>query len=45
MPAALVEAGFLTGRFDGPLLASVSHRRKISFAIAKGIINYLKGFN
>ena len=45
MPAALVEAGFLTGRFDGPLLASSNHRRKISFAIAKGILNYLKEQN
>ena len=41
MPAVLVEAGFLTGRFDGPLLATSGHRRKISFAIAKGILKYL----
>ena len=45
MPAALVEAGFLTGRFDGPLLAKSTYRRKISFAIAKGILNYLKEQN
>ena len=45
MPAALVEIGFLTGRFDGPLLASTRHRRNVSLAIAKGIINYLKEEN
>ena len=45
MPAVLVEVGFLTGRFDGPLLAKSSHRKKISFAIAKGIINYLREQN
>ena len=45
MPAVLVEAGFLTGRFDGPLLANSFHRRKISFAIAKGILKYLQEIN
>ena len=45
MPAVLVEAGFLTGRYDGPLLANSFHRRKISFAIAKGILKYLQEIN
>ena len=45
MPAALVETGFLTGRIDSSKLASASHRRKLSFAIAKGILNYLKRDN
>ncbi len=43
MPAALVEIGFLTGRFDSSRLAKSSHRRNIAFALAKGILNYLKG--
>ncbi|WP_320674421.1 N-acetylmuramoyl-L-alanine amidase [Prochlorococcus sp. MIT 1341] len=42
MPAALVEAGFVTGDLDAPRLARVDHRKKLSFAIAKGILNYLK---
>ena len=42
MPAALVETGFITGRLDGPRLAKPDHRRKLAFAIAKGILNYLK---
>ncbi len=43
MPAALVETGFVTGRRDAPLLSTPSHRRKIAFAISKGILNYLRG--
>ncbi len=42
MPAALVEAGFLTGQLDAPRLANSTHRRRVSFAIAKGILNYLQ---
>ncbi len=45
MPAALVETGFLTGSLDAPRLAKKSHRRRLSFAIAKGILNYLKEVN
>ena len=43
MPAALVEIGFVTGRFDSSKLSSPSHRNKIAWAISKGIIDYLKG--
>ncbi len=42
MPAALIEVGFVTGRFDAKFLAKSSHRKKVAFAIAKGILNYLK---
>ena len=43
MPAALVEIGFVTGRIDARKLKQAEHRKKIAFAIAKGILNYLKG--
>jgi len=43
MPAALVEIGFVTGMYDAYLLRQKGYRDKISFAIAKGILNYLKG--
>ena len=42
MPAALVETGFVTGQVDAPRLAKSAHRKVLSFAIAKGILNYLK---
>ncbi len=42
MPAALVEIGFLTGRDDARSLSSADHRKKLAFAISKGILNYLK---
>ena len=42
MPAALVEIGFVTGMYDAALLRQKAYRDKMSFAIAKGIINYLK---
>ncbi|WP_413677050.1 N-acetylmuramoyl-L-alanine amidase family protein [Prochlorococcus marinus] len=42
MPAALVEVGFITGRLDARLLSQTSYRKKIAFAISKGIINYLR---
>ncbi len=45
MPAALVEIGFVTGKYDADLLRQKGYRDKISFAIAKGILNYLKGTN
>ena len=45
MPAALVEIGFVTGMYDAALLRQKAYRDKISFAIAKGILNYLKVSN
>ena len=42
MPSALVETGFVTGRLDAPRLASVNHRRRLAFAIAAGILSYLR---
>ena len=41
MPAALVEIGFLTGRLDARRLEKNSHRKRLAYAIAKGIIEYL----
>ena len=42
MPAALVETGFVTGQLDAPRLKNPSFRRKLAFAIAKGILLYLQ---
>tara|TARA_Y100001968_G_scaffold187355_1_gene171780 strand:+ start:53038 stop:54129 length:1092 start_codon:yes stop_codon:yes gene_type:complete len=42
MPAALVELGFVTGRIDARKLKQGEHRQKLAFAIAKGILNYLR---
>ena len=42
MPAALVEIGFVTGMYDADLLRQKAYRDKMSFAIARGILNYLK---
>ncbi len=41
MPAALVEIGFLTGRLDARRLEKNAHRKRIAYAIAKGILEYL----
>ena len=41
MPAVLVEIGFLTGRLDARRLEKTTHRKKIAYAIAKGILDYL----
>ena len=41
MPAALVEIGFVTGMYDANLLKQKAYRDKMSFAIARGILNYL----
>ena len=41
MPAALVEIGFLTGRLDARRLEKNSHRKRLAYAIAKGILEYL----
>ncbi len=42
MPAALIEVGFVTGRYDAKFLSQKVHRKKLAFAISKGILNYLK---
>ncbi len=41
MPAVLVEIGFLTGRLDARRLEKAPHRKRIAYAIAKGILEYL----
>ncbi len=41
MPAVLVEIGFLTGRIDGRRLEKSIHRKRIAYAITKGILEYL----
>ncbi len=41
MPAVLVEIGFLTGRLDARRLEKNNHRKRLAFAIAKGILEYL----
>jgi len=42
MPAVLVEIGFLTGRLDARRLEKRSHRKRLAYAITKGILEYLK---
>ena len=41
MPAVLVEIGFVTGRLDARRLEKTAHRKRIAYAIAKGILEYL----
>jgi len=41
MPAVLVEIGFLTGRLDARRLEKAAHRKRLAYAIAKGILEYL----
>ena len=41
MPAVLVEIGFLTGRLDAKRLEKTAHRKRLAYAIAKGILEYL----
>ena len=41
MPAALVEIGFLTGRLDARRLKKSIHRKRLAYAISKGILEYL----
>ena len=41
MPAVLVEIGFLTGRLDARRLEKTAHRKRLAYAIAKGILEYL----
>ncbi len=42
MPAVLVEIGFLTGRLDARRLEKATHRKRLAYAIARGILEYLK---
>ena len=41
MPAVLVEIGFLTGRLDARRLEKTAHRKRLAYAISKGILKYL----
>ena len=41
MPAVLVEIGFLTGRLDARRLEKINHRKRLAYAITKGILEYL----
>ncbi len=41
MPAVLVEIGFLTGRLDARRLKKSIHRKRLAYAITKGILEYL----
>ena len=41
MPAVLVEIGFLTGRLDARRLEKTAHRKRLAYAIAKGVLEYL----
>jgi len=41
MPAVLVEIGFLTGRLDARRLEKINHRKRLAYAIVKGILEYL----
>ena len=38
MPAVLVEVGFLTGRLDARRLEKTTHRKRLAYAISKGIL-------
>ena len=42
MPAVLVEIGFVTGRLDGSRLSKDMHRKRVAYAIARGILEYLE---
>ena len=41
MPAVLVEIGFLTGRLDARRLGKSINRKRIAYAITRGILEYL----
>jgi len=43
MPSVLVELGFISNKDDAMKLASLSVRRKLARAIARGIIDFLSG--
>jgi len=40
MPAVLVEIGFLTGKLDARRLEKEIHRKRLAYAITKGILEY-----
>jgi len=42
MPAVLVEIGFVTGKLDGSRLGKDMHRERVAYAIARGILEYLR---
>jgi N-acetylmuramoyl-L-alanine amidase len=42
MPSALVEVGFVTGRYDAPRLATSAFRSQMAQAIAEGILEYIR---
>tara|TARA_Y100000589_G_scaffold239200_2_gene226674 strand:- start:6325 stop:7413 length:1089 start_codon:yes stop_codon:yes gene_type:complete len=42
MPAVLVEIGFVTGKLDARRLEKPLHRKRVAYAIAKGILKYLQ---
>ncbi|MBE9039226.1 N-acetylmuramoyl-L-alanine amidase, partial [Oscillatoriales cyanobacterium LEGE 11467] len=44
MPAALVELGFVTGRYDAPRLADGEYQEILALAIARGILAYISQY-
>jgi N-acetylmuramoyl-L-alanine amidase len=42
MPSALVEVGFVTGRYDAPRLRTAAFRSQMAQAIAEGILDYIR---
>jgi len=42
MPSALVEVGFVTGRYDAPRLRDPAFRSQMAQAIARGILEYIQ---
>ncbi|MGK7925612.1 MAG: N-acetylmuramoyl-L-alanine amidase [Spirulina sp.] len=42
MPSALVEVGFVTGRYDAPRLRTSAFRSQMARAIAEGILDYIR---
>ena len=44
-PRFILHIGFVTGMYDADLLRQKAYRDKMSFAIAMGILNYLKVSN
>ncbi len=45
MPAALVEAGFLSHPVEGKKIAGDTYRREIARAIVEGVLSYKRGFS
>lgn len=44
MPAVLLELGFVTGAQDAPRLANPAYRERLSQAIARGILQYVRQY-